>query len=89
MCIRVIGVSAERSAEIGSAGREFGFRYVDPATLAASDLPLEPIRAAVQDRDTIVVAGAESQPVVWTADNVLVPVINLTIPVRVRLEFSA
>ena len=88
-CIRVIGISPEGSVAIGSAGRESGFWFVDLGTLATSDIPLDPILAAVPDRDTIVIAGAESQPIVWTGDNVLVPVINLTTPIRVRLEFAA
>ena len=41
------------------------------------------------DHDTILIAGAENQPIVWTGDNVLVPVINLTTPVRIQLEFAA
>ena len=88
-CIRVIGISPDGSVAIGSAGRDAGFWFVDLGTLATSDVPTDPIFAAVPDHDTILIAGAENQPIVWTGDNVLVPVINLTTPVRIQLEFAA
>jgi len=89
-CASVVGISPGGATAIASAGPDYGFWFVDLTTFATSEVNADSFATAIPtDRRATRIAGAESQPIVWTEDNVLLPIINLTIPVRVQLEFAA
>ena len=88
-CARLLGVSPDGALAIVSGGPERGFWAVDLDSFGATQLDIEPIRAAVTGEGGIVIAGAGNQPVVWTAENNVFFVVNLSTPVRVTLESGA
>jgi Tol biopolymer transport system component len=85
-CTRLLGVSPDGALAIVSGGPEHGFWTVNLDSLEATEFDIEAIHTAVGADDAIVIAGAETQPLAWTSDNVLTFVINLTVPVRVTLQ---
>jgi hypothetical protein len=87
-CARLLGVSPDGSIAFVSAGPDFGIWAVDLASFAATEIDIEPIRAAVDD-DVTIFTGVEGQPISWTSDDTLIIVVNLNEVVRVTLDAGA
>jgi hypothetical protein len=88
-CARLLGVSPDGALAIVSGGLDHGVWTVNLDSFEATRFDIEPIRSAVGADDTIVIAGAETQPISWTSEGTLTIVVNLNEVVRVTLTAGA
>jgi Tol biopolymer transport system component len=84
-CASTVGISPDGAYALVSSDPMYGYWLVDLTTQTSTEVDLTAAIKAIDERDRNSIAGAGSQPLVWTPDRLLF-VANHFVPVLVRQE---